>query len=160
MKRFSSGPLSTGCCCTRGAPRPAPAEGSERGGAEDEASRLGDSGSRSGGASSKRLEKVGCLGASSAGDGGGSGDPRPRPAPEKEEKDGMVGEEGITGSPRPRPPDAGAEKRSAPSSSGMGLPGARGCPEGGRPLPRPRPRPRPTPPPPPPMPEKEEKAAA
>uniref|UniRef100_A0A0A9G2U7 Uncharacterized protein n=1 Tax=Arundo donax TaxID=35708 RepID=A0A0A9G2U7_ARUDO len=37
----------------------------------------------------------------------------------------------------------------------MGLPGARGCPEGSRPLPRPRPRPAP-----PPMPEKEEKAAA
>jgi len=68
----------------------------------------------------------------------------------------MLGEEGATGSPRPRPTGVAAEKGSAPSSSEMGLPGARGGPEGGRP----RPRPRPKPPSPPPMPETEEKAGA
>lgn len=159
MKRFSSGGLSTGGCCIRGTPRPAPVNGSVRGrgGAEDdEASGLGGSGSRRGGASSKRLVKIGCLGASSGGGGGGSGDPRPRPTPAKALKDGTVAEEGAAGSPRPRPTGVAAEKASEPSSSEMGLPGARGGPVGGRP----RPRPRPKPPSPPPMPEKEEKAWA
>ena len=96
------------------------------------------------------------MGASSGGGGGGSGDPRPRPTPENTAKDGMLGDEGTAGSPRPRPTDAVAEKGSAPSSSEMGLPGARGCPEAGRP----RPRPCPKPPSPPPLPEEEEKAGA
>jgi hypothetical protein len=102
--------------------------------------------------------KVGCFEASSGGGGGGSGDPRPRPrpTPENTAKDGMPGEEGTSGSPRPRPTGAVPEKGSASSSLEMGLPGARGCPEVGRP----RPRPCPKPPSPPPLLEEEEKARA
>jgi hypothetical protein len=99
------------------------------GGAEEEGSRLGGSGSGLGGALSKGLVKVGCLGESSGGGGGGSGDPRPRPTPENTAKDRMPGEEGTAGSPQPRPTDAVATK------------GARGCLEVGRPRSRPCPKP-------------------